>query len=157
MEGKRFGAGLAAGLLLGLVIVTASSGFAFGLNGSPLSNPFGGAVSSVKSAVTTSTATSSQPGSPLQNTQNATLNGAGRTTTTTTTSSSPAVADLSPANGVKFSSHVDSIAQQPVLTNAFILLPVLFAFLLGAVIYRASMKRDGEKTEEEEPAMPSSQ
>jgi hypothetical protein len=149
MEGKRFGAGLVAGLLLGLVIVTASSGFAFGLNGSLLSNPFGGAVSSVKSVATSTTATSSQPASPpSQNTPNATLSGAGRTTTTTATSSSPAVADMGLTNGVKFSSHVDSIAQQPILTNAFILLPVLFAFLLGAVIYRASMKREGNTTEE---------
>ncbi|MDA4120020.1 MAG: hypothetical protein OK436_05490, partial [Thaumarchaeota archaeon] len=111
MEGKRFGAGLVAGLLLGIVIVTASSGFAFGLNGSPLSNPFGGVVSSVKSAASSTTVTSSQPASPpSQNATNASLNGAGRTTTTTATSSSPAVADLGPSNGAKFSSHVDSIA-----------------------------------------------
>lgn len=151
MEGKRFGAGLVAGLLLGLVIVTASSGFAYGLNGPPLSNPFGGVVSSVKSAATTSTSTSSQTASPpSQNALNSSVNGAGRATTTTTTSSSPAVADLSPASGVKFSSHVDNIAQQPILTNAFILLPVLFAFLLGAVIYRASAKRQGNTTEKAE-------
>lgn len=151
MEGKRFGAGLVAGLLLGLVIVTASSGFAFDLAGSPLSNPFGGVVSSVKSAATSTTATSSQPASPpAQNSPNATLNGAGRTTTTTATSSSPGVADLGASSGVKFSSHVDSIAQQPILTNAFIFLPVLFAFLLGAVIYRASAKREGNTTKEAE-------
>lgn len=149
MEGKRFGAGLVAGLLLGIVIVTASSGFAFGLNGSPLSNLFGGDVSSVKSAETSTTATTSQPASPAsQNALNTTLNGAGRITTTTTTGSSPATADMGLTNGPKLSSHVDSIAQQPILTNAIIFLPVLFAFLLGAALYRASTKRDGDTTEE---------
>jgi hypothetical protein len=149
MEGKRFGAGLAAGLLLALVIVTASSGFAFGLNGSPLLSPFGGFASSVKNAETSTTSSTSLPASPpSQNATSATLNGAGHTTTTTTTSSSPGLADMASANGVRFSSHVDSIAQQPILTNAVIFLPILFAFLLGAVLYRASTKREGNTTEE---------
>lgn len=142
MEGIRFGAGLVAGLLLGVVIVTASSGFMFGLNGSSLFSPFGGAASSVKSAPTSTISTTSPPASqPSQSASNSTLNGPGHTTTTTNTGSSPAAADMSSANGPKFSSHVDSIAQQPILTNALIFLPVMFAFLLGAVLYRASTKR----------------
>ena len=148
MEGKRFGAGLVAGLLLGIVIVAASSGFASGLNGSPLSSIFGGDVSSVKSTATSTTATTSQPASPpSQNALNATL-GAGRATTTTTTGSPAASADMGLTSGPKLSSHVDSIAQQPILTNAIIFLPVLFAFLLGAVLYRASTKREGVTTED---------
>ncbi|HEV2227293.1 MAG TPA: hypothetical protein VGR56_10885 [Nitrososphaerales archaeon] len=149
MEGKRFAAGLVGGLLVGLVIVTATSGFTFGLYGSfsSVNNNVGMQLSSETGAKSTSS-TGSQPLSPpSQNSSNSTFSTAGRSTTTATTSSSPPVADLSPANGVKFSSHVDSIAQQPVLTNAFILLPVLFAFLLGAVIYRASMKREGNTVE----------
>jgi hypothetical protein len=149
MEGKRFGVGLVAGLLFALVIVTASSGFTFGLIGSPFPSPYGGTASSLKSASTSTTATTSQPASPpTQSTQNATFAGSGHSTTTTTTSSSPAAADLGPANGAKLSSHVDNIAQQPILTNAIIFLPVLFAFLLGAVIYRASIKREGNLKDE---------
>lgn len=149
MEGKRFGAGLVAGLVLGLVIVTTSSGFMFGSTGSSLFSPFGGAGSSVKSAATSTTATTSQPASPpSQSASNSTLNGPGHTTTTTTTGSSPAAADTGSANGLKFSSSVESISQQPILTNAITFLPVLFAFLLGAFLYRASTKREAKTTEE---------
>jgi uncharacterized membrane protein YcaP (DUF421 family) len=42
---------------------------------------------------------------------------------------------------------VGSIAQQPILTNAFIFLPVLIAFLLGAVLYRVSVKGRAENPE----------
>jgi hypothetical protein len=149
MEGKRFGVGLVAGLLLGLVIVTASSGFTFGLNGNPLSSPYGGSGSDLKSAQTSTTTTPGQSVSPpAQNSTVASVSGAGHTTTSTTSGSSPATYDKSANSAPGFSSHVGSIAQQPVLTNAIIFLPVLFAFLLGAVLYRASTRREGNAPEE---------
>jgi hypothetical protein len=143
MEGKRFGAGLVAGLLLGLVIVTASSGFAFGLYGSFTSNAGVGLAPSTTAKSTTTA--SSQPQYAL----NSTLASNGRSTTTTTTGSPPSGADYATLNAPVYSSHVANIAQQPVLTNAIIFLPVLVAFLLGAVLYRASMKRGGDDAQEQ--------
>jgi len=141
MEGKRFGVGLVAGLLLGLVIVTASSGFTFGLYGSFTSNSEGLAPSTTAKSTTTA---NSQP----QNALNSTFGSIGRSTTTTTTGPTPSGADYATANAPIYSSHVANIAQQPVLSNAIIFLPVLVAFLFGAVIYRASTKRKADGTEE---------
>lgn len=150
MEGKRFGAGLAAGLLVALVIVTASSGFVFGLNGSLFSNTAGGS-DLAKSATTTTTSTSSNSASaPSQNAPNSTLSSAGRSTTSTssTTAPVPTVSDHGGSTTApQFSSRVGSIAQQPFLANAFIFLPILVAFLLGAVLYRVSTKRRAGNTE----------
>jgi hypothetical protein len=150
MEGKRFVAGLVAGLLVGLVIVTASSGFAFGPNSSPFSNTAGGS-DLAKSATTSTTSTSSQPASPpSQNALNSTLSSVSRSSTTTTSTTSP-VPSASDHGGStpapQFSSRVGSIAQQPILANAFIFLPILIAFLLGAVLYRASTKRRADSSE----------
>jgi hypothetical protein len=155
MEGKRFGAGLVAGVLLGLVIVTATSGFTFGLYGSfsAVSNN-AGLVSSVTGAKSTAT-TSSQP-PPSQNGSNSTLSAIGRSTTTTTTTMttttattgpSPVGADFASATTPVYSSHVANIAQQPVLTNIIIFIPVFIAFLLGAVLYRVSTKRRVDNSE----------
>ncbi|MDA4127416.1 MAG: hypothetical protein OK452_09510 [Thaumarchaeota archaeon] len=147
MEGKRFGAGLAAGLLLGLVIVTASSGFSFGLYGSFTSSPAGLASDTTVAKSTLSTTT--QPISPAsQNTSNSTANLSGRLTTNTTTGSPPLGATFASSTTPVFSSHVANIAQQPILTNAVIFLPILVAFLLGAVLYRASTKRRADVTAE---------
>jgi hypothetical protein len=151
MEGKRFGAGLVAGILLGLVIVTASSGLAPGLNGSPFSSTFGGS-DLAKSATTSTTATSSQTGSPpSQNSLNSTLSSVGRSTTTTSSITSPVPTSADHADSTtppQFSSRVGSIAQQPILTNAFIFLPVLVALLLGAILYRVSLKRREDSPED---------
>lgn len=149
MEGKRFAAGLVGGLLLGLVIVTAASGFTFGLYGSfsSVSNNAGVQLSSATGAKSTTT-TGSQPVSPpSQNSSNSISYTSGSSTTTTT--SPPPTADAgSAALTPILSSHVGNIAQQPILTNAIIFLPVLVAFLLGAVLYRASTKRRVNTTED---------
>jgi hypothetical protein len=42
--------------------------------------------------------------------------------------------------GLGYSSRVENIAQQPLLSNAVILVPVLVAFLLGAFLYRLSVR-----------------
>ncbi|MDA4127128.1 MAG: hypothetical protein OK452_08020 [Thaumarchaeota archaeon] len=150
MEGKRFAAGLVGGLLLGLVIVTAASGFTFGLYGSftSVSSNEGGLLSSTTGAKSATTTNSLPVSPPSQTSPNSTFNTVGGSTTTTTTSPTPS-ADLGSAvNTPILSSHVGNIAQQPILANAIIFLPVLVAFLLGAVLYRASTKRRGEASDE---------
>ncbi len=165
MEGRRFTVGLVAGLLVALGVVTAAGSFGT----SPASVLFGptsggAAVTSPEMATTTATAsvtmgvtattvmsaTSSSAAVP-----NAT-NSSSQTyvvsvTTGATSTSSPATngqsADTT-ARTPSFSSQLVNISKQPPLSNALILLPLLVAFLLGAVLYRASVR--GRASSEEE-------
>jgi hypothetical protein len=166
MDGKRFGIGLAAGLLLGLAIITLSGGLGsapvvFG----PL-NPSqaGAAVTATKSMTTTVTVTPTLSGSissstaksanPANSTAGSVSNLPSSASTTGTTTSSPGQSDLT-AQGSKekspsYSSRIVSITQQPFLSNAVILVPVILAFLLGAVLYRTSM-RSKTNSDESQP------
>jgi len=150
MEGKRFGAGLVGGLLFGLVIVAATSGFTFGLYGSftSVNNNQGLQLSSATGAKSTTTSSGQPVSPPSQNSTNSTLYTSGRSNTTTTTSPEPTADAGSVTLTPVLSSHVGSIAQQPIIANAIVFLPVLVAFLLGAVLYRASRKGRGDASEE---------
>jgi hypothetical protein len=158
MGGKRFGLGLAAGLLLGLAVVTASGGL-----GSTLSPSYFGsfrsgnqAVSSVTTTMTavtilSSTAASSSnytPGYPISSLNSS----SGSVTSVTTTSTTPGSAAQN-ANNIaatpSFSSHLDSIAAQPFLSNVVILVPVVLALVLGAVLYLSSARSRREPAEEQ--------
>ena len=149
MDGKRFGSGIIAGLLLGLFVISATSGFTFGLFGtfSASSYPNGGMVAQTTTA--TSTASQMVP-SQQGNASNSTLNLA-TSVSATTSGSGSAPKSLAPATGVIFSSDLDSIAQQSPTANVFLLVPVLVAFLLGAAIYLISRRG---KEGPEEPQVP---
>jgi hypothetical protein len=161
MDGKRFGVGLVAGLLLGLAIVTASGGLGsasvvFG----PLSPSHPGAAETatktvttkVLSATTLSTSSGGSPAysvNPTNSTQGSVSNLPSSVSTSTTTSNGQS--DLtfggSSAKSPSYSSRIVSIAQQPLLSNAVIFVPVLVAFLLGAVLYRASRRNETDSVE----------
>jgi len=173
MDGKRFGLGLAAGILLALAVVTVSGG----LGSSPLAT-FGPArnvastttVASATITMSTSTVTetatstvsmtSTTSGSPGQSlVSNKTYPSTVSSSGTTESSASSIVASItfgsSPTSqsagtsanggtpyynlgpsGTTKPTQLASIAQQPVVSNAEILAPVLVAFLLGAFLYR---------------------
>ncbi len=159
MDGKRFGVGIAAGLLFGLAIISASGNLGAVLN-SP-SAFFGPAQSGgtdhnpeTNTATLTQTATSaastSTSGQPDYftggNTTKNTVNG----TTTVSNSATSSAADLGSLQAIISSltppsnaSHFTSISQQSPLTSALIFVPLLVAFLLGAVLYQKS-KRNKE-------------
>jgi hypothetical protein len=177
MEGKRFGVGLAAGLLVALALITTAGGF--GSNPAsvllaPISN--GGTTKAIATAsmsstvtqtVTTTTAatatytlsrSSGTAGGYTQ--QNSTLYPATSTATSTSTASSKTTSNSSNPASIgslnsatsqgtpKYSSRIDSLATQPILSNAVILVPVLVAFLLGAFLYRISIRERAAGEEE---------
>ncbi len=149
MEGKKFGVGLAAGLMLGLVIVTASGGLSSSpsWSGALVSHDLGpvGTTTAAKAAVTTFTTASIPPGFQTGSTNS--THGTGNQTTpsvsVTTTSLNPnstldqgSTQSNSPASSSRFS----AIASQPLLSNALVFVPVFVAFLLGAIFYRTSSR-----------------
>ena len=151
MDGKRFGVGLVAGLLLGLVIVAASSGLSFGLFGSfsAASYPTGGQVNySMTTAATSTAATSTTTAQLAPSTPRSSSNSTGSlvTSVSSTTSGGPwsnIIASLSTPPGPAYSSRVVSIARQPLSANIVIFIPVLLAILLGAVLYVGSRRGAG--------------
>ncbi len=166
MEGRRFGFGLAAGLLFALAVVSGAGGFgaSYSWIGS-LSPAHQGAspatTTTYAAATTTATAVMSSTTGPPYYDVNGNTNGTsnvpqgGGSVTTTTTSGTSTVpqkdiqamaAVLTPLSGA---SRVNSIAQQPALSNAFLLIPVFAAFLVGALVYRVS---NGSNRESEESA-----
>jgi len=190
MEGKRFGVGLAVGLLLGVALVGVSGGLGFtpiaqfSVNRGAASTTEVTSTSSqtlssatlstvtYTASTTTTTGGSSNPSqwtsatNAYPSTSTATL-GTTSTTTLSITSSSAGTTPASPADqgsaangnggttgglsnpGLNFGpSHLANIPQQPIMSNAEILVPVLVAFLLGAFLYRVTMKeREGSGVE----------
>lgn len=158
MDGKRFAIGLIAGLLVGLAIVTAAGGLgsplyapllpsAYVTNGGEVTVPQTTTTNSVAFTVSSSTSKSNATfGStvPIQGSLNSSSGSVSSSTT------SPDLAALKAMNSAvtPLSSQLASIPQQPPLSNAIILVPVLLAFLLGTVLYRASA-HDREETSKE--------
>jgi hypothetical protein len=161
MDGKRFGIGLAAGLLLGLAIVTASGGLgsAAVIWGPSLSSSQAGqftATTTTNAATTIVTLTSSQSSSTSSqsaksvyptNSTDGSVNNIPSTISTTTSQGQSDLTAGSSAKPPSYSSRIVSISQQPLLSNTVIFVPVLLAFLLGAVLYRAS-NRSKSKSDE---------
>ncbi len=132
MQGRRFVLGIVAGVLFGLGVVVSSGFVTFGTFGT-LANP---------------------PG--LQNLGTGAANDSVSTASTTSNESVPMRNNTTPetaansAESFQFSSHLDSIARQPITLTAFVLLPVFAAFLFGLVLYGAS--RISREEEETQPA-----
>jgi hypothetical protein len=157
MEGNRFGLGLIVGLLVALAVVAATGGFG-SLSGTASLSPAGRAnvQSTVLSAVTTATESMSSTSSLRAATtsgsssfsipENGTYGVAATSTSVSrSTSSGAPLASITGSVGTSvpgptYSSRVEKIAQQPPLSNAVILVPVLVAFLLGAFLYRLSIR-----------------
>jgi hypothetical protein len=154
MEGKRFGVGLTAGLLLGLAVIVASSGFGTGqLYGTfgPAAPYRAGSVAT-SSTVTEAATTTTQSSYPVAGlTGNLTVS-QGSATITTTTQGSVAFGNstgksVNQANALSsLSSNVDNIPRQPLISNAVIFIPVFVAFVLGAALYRASRLGNEERS-----------
>jgi len=182
MEGKRFGVGLAAGLLVGLALVVVSGGLGagplaqFSLQNGPAGTTAASSAStlSVTSAttptVTYTVATTTTNGglTPSQSSNGTRVYTSTSTTTfsttltfaSSTTSGSPSGQNAATnanggiTNGFPTSSgnhnptYLENITQQPIVSNAEILAPVLVAFLLGAFLYRVTV-REREKSDAE--------
>jgi len=171
MEGRRFGVGLAAGLVLGLAIITASGSLSAlqpALSLPDNSATHAGAGETTQTATNTATMSSTQTettvlsaptttgGQPVY----ATSGNGTKTVITSTTQSNPSPAPVAgllsnlfgSVNGgsSKDASRVASIAQQPLSTDLVVFIPLALAFLLGAALYLASNRRnrepDGEGT-----------
>jgi len=149
MEGKRFAVGLFAGLLLGVAIITASGGL---VTLSPGTSP--AAKNTQEGSVLTTTALATETTTTLQSGITSTgvpsYVAAGNKSLTSTTTT-PAAPGSNSVNGVQagttstsatpaYPSRVQSITQQPLLTDSVVFVPVLVAFLLGALLYRASSR-----------------
>ena len=166
MEGKRFAVGLVAGLLVALGVVTAAGGLGTA-PASVLFGPTSGSAGVTTAGVATTSATAPQTMTVTATTEmsatsssaaipNATNSGSQTytvsvTTSSVTSASSPGTNNQNASTTAKspnFSSQLDDISKQPPLSNALIFVPVLVAFLLGAVLYRASI-RGGASSEEE--------
>ncbi len=101
-------------------------------------------ATAVTLTVTTYGGTTSQSGSSAATdgvtTASSTVSTATPVTTTTTPVPSQSEGSNSKSNTPAYSSGVYSIAHQSALSNAVVFVPVLVAFLLGAVLYRVSTK-----------------
>jgi len=150
MDGKRFGVGLAAGLLLGLAVVVASAGFGTGsLYGSlSSSGRYSAATSTVSSTLTeAATTTTAQPSYPNGGIVPPTGKNVTEGVVTTMTEALNTFGNSSNSAGLasslsSLSSNVATIPHQPLLSNAVVFIPVFVAFLLGAVLYRVSRPKD---------------
>lgn len=145
MEGKRFGAGILGGLLLGLLIV-GSSGISAGVFGSfsavaPAQVDKTATTVAISSTVllTTTTAGSAYNNGPGTTTQSVSSATTQQSTTEQPLTSSPDFAAWVASGADQRSpSHLGSIVAQPALVDAVILLPLLVAVILGAILFRAS-------------------
>jgi hypothetical protein len=149
MRGKRFGMGLAAGVLLGVVVVAMSGGL--GASQIPYAPAALNSATSEATATSTTTysAESTVPATTSQGTsgQNSTL--VFSTSVSTITSSTvPSFSAFNAISGLP-SSKIAAVAVQNPASNAFLVVPVVVAFLLGAALYRASVKGKGADDKEE--------
>lgn len=143
MGGKRFGAGVLGGLLLGFMVIGSTGlpalgafGPILGANASPSGLKDAGPVATTTASLTeasssTNGSAAAIPSPPMAYTT---------TTTSASTSQNEASANFGAASAAKRVSNLDSIPSQTPLLNGLVLLPLLVAFLLGAILYRASKK-----------------
>jgi len=173
MEGKRFGIGLTAGILLALALVAVSGG----LGPSPFATlepaRYVASTTTVASAtITMSTTTAAETATSTVSITSTTSGGSGQSlvsnvtypstgnSSSTTVSSTASIVASTTSNsnpgsqsagttanngtpyyatfpsGTTRPTRLANIAQQPIVSNAEILAPVLVAFLLGAFLYR---------------------
>lgn len=149
MQGKRFAVGALAGLLLGLVVVFS---FSFAPSSFTYSSAdLGTQKAAVTSATTTASSSSTYPtgGGAAYSTNSSKTNLPSSVSTSTTTAQStsstpsPALAfgaNLSGSHSDRISS-LSSIAAQPVVLDVLVILPIVFALVLGLLLKGASSRR----------------
>lgn len=138
----RFAAGVAAGVLLAssiMLVSFAAGGVVPGVLPSHQAATQG--AGSETSASTTTTVTySSATSVPTESPAN-TTGGYGVTSTVSSNPAGFAFGSLSSA--FSGSSSLGSLVTQPASTDAFVLLPLALAILLGVLLYRAGAKNSG--------------
>jgi len=150
MDGKRFGAGILGGALLGLLVVASTGLTTFGLYGSFTALSPAGITSTNAKGITAQTSTST-----ASSTNSSAMPAATSYTSTVSTATQPPsyVTDLasafSPVSAQKSPSRLSNLAAQPILVDAVVLAPVLIALLVGVALYRGSAKRGKEEDEHE--------
>lgn len=140
MRKVRFSSGLAAGALVALAVVAASGGMSYlgvgFVSASPAhqTNPYSSLTSAEE--LTTTAASYTVTG-------NQTLSAGGTSTQTSASTSLSSEPSVSASQGASFlpSPDLQTLPKQPPLSDAFLLVPILVAFLIGAALYRASKER----------------
>ena len=153
MEGKRFGFGLVAGVLLGLGVIVASAGLGAGsIYGSlGAEGQFSAVTTATSSTVSTMATTTGQSSYPTGGIVPPPVEGVTQSGATTTTQGSMVFGNSSGNSAnlqnslSSLSSNVNSLPHQPLLSSAVIFIPVFVAFLLGAALYRASRQPNEEE------------
>jgi|SRR5579863_1311994 len=159
MDRRRFVVGLAAGLLLGVAVISASGALAppqFASFGTPAAaTTTAMVVTTTGYSYSSSTETGSQytvgPGAPNStNVQSGNGKNATNQTSSATANSygNPLVAALAPLPSSSFA----AISTQGPRSDALLLIPVAFAFVLGALLYRSTLKNGDAPEEDEEQA-----
>jgi hypothetical protein len=144
MSGSRFGVGLVAGVFFALVVIVVSGAIAS--TSTPLygtGSPSSPAATTSSITLTTGTVTGvfatsgNQTASTTQSNQNSlgSLNSGG---------TNPATAQVS-SSLPRFSSELATMNQLSTPARALLLAPVVIAFLVGALLYRASLARRGRE------------
>ncbi|MDE1858714.1 MAG: hypothetical protein KGI26_06595 [Thaumarchaeota archaeon] len=145
MDERRFGLGLAVGVLLGVVVVAASGGLAAAqLMWLPAS-----ANEKALTTTLTQTTTALAPQTPVSMGANGTqgLPLAESTTTVSSGATSNLLLNVGAIQAALPSTRYAAIASQSSTANALLIVPVAVALLLGAFVYRVYAKR---KTADEE-------
>lgn len=150
MEGGRFGLGIVAGLVLAFAVVAATA--AVYPASTPASPPMGGLVTGSPTTTTVSATTTapsgvvftvSTPSAPYGSSANHQNLLSGLNSTSAGLTAGTAVP------GVGFSSDLAAANQLPAPSRALLLAPVLAAFVLGALLYRASGRSQRDSDEQE--------
>lgn len=157
MDGRRFGGGLLAGLLLALALVLGPALASGSLGGVPGFSPSGNkevsqamvTTTTVTEAATTSAPAYSGVGNPPPN-STVTSTATSQTATSATSQSStqipqPAFADLSPPPSAD---KLSNLPTEPPLLAILVLIPVLVALFAGGLLYRASKPKFSSEDED---------
>ena len=172
MDSRRFGGGLAVGILLGLVVI-AATGLAAVPEAAPVTNYAATTTAPTTTFSTSSTTVFASTTSAATSTSTSVqyTYGAGQPNSTSQSATSYTVTSSTPA-GVKASTATHSspfdflqtgltslpsssfaaLSTQSPHANAFLVVPILVAFLLGAVLYRTTLKTRAPPEDEEKPA-----
>ena len=148
VEGKRFGVGLIAGLLFALAIVAASGVLSSAV--APLyPGPFSGAgaANTASSSVTTTPGNSAPPQTAVSTATQAHAACGNLSTQASTASTSYGNSAASDTNSIfgsagGFSSSLAALDRLSAQSRALLLMPVLVAFLLGALVYRSTRHKE---------------
>ena len=134
MDGKRFGTGLLVGLLVGILVVASPGLAGLGALGAPPATDGVGQTSTRTIYTQGETSYSNMQGSVSPGSENS-------SSTSTATRQSTGPTDSKAAGGNRGPSSLNNFASQPAVLDGLVLLPLILAFILGAILYSASNRR----------------